>query len=250
LTLGTVSTVKFLSNKILNDPAALYEIDGFSYILKVDNAQTYFFVSPDSPYQSVSDLQTSVDLKIAAGSASGYVTLAGLSVVDLLDLDAKVVTGFENEPARLLATQRGEVIGYATGLLAAKPALDAGTLKPLFVIATQRDPVRPDIPAVTELVSLSEDDLALVELWGNGLASGTLFITPAGISEDKIDYLSSLTHGWCQDESFKQEIDKISGYEVLDYTSGELLIESINDMAVDLESFQARFTEMIEKYRL
>jgi tripartite-type tricarboxylate transporter receptor subunit TctC len=249
LTLGIISPVKFLSNKILNDPAALYEIEDFSYILKVDNTQTYFFISTTGPYQTVNDLKAGADLKIAAGSASGFTTLASLTVIGLLDLDAKVITGFESDTARSLATQRGEVIGYSNNIAGVKVELETGTLKPLFVVATQRDPLSPDIPAITELVNLSEEDLALVELWENGLASGTIFVVPAGISEDKLNYLCGLAEGWCQDEDFRQEIDQVSGYKVSKYTSGELLTESIFDMAAALKSFQARFAEMIEKYR-
>jgi tripartite-type tricarboxylate transporter receptor subunit TctC len=250
LTLGIISAIKFLTNKILNDPAALYEIEDFTYLLKVDSQQTYFFVSTTGPYQTVNDLKAGTGLKIAAGTASGYITLAGMTVIDLLDLDAKVVTGFENNTARSLATQRGEVIGYAISIAAVKAELEAGTLKPLFVIGTQRDPTQPDIPAITELVSLSEEDLALVELWENALSSGNILAAPAGIPDDKLDYMYELAEGWYQDESFQQEIDQVSGYKVAKYTSGELLTESIFDMAATLESFQARFAEMIEKYRL
>ncbi|MBN1367987.1 MAG: hypothetical protein JW967_08675 [Dehalococcoidales bacterium] len=251
LTLATCSIVKLLSGKILNDPAAQYEIDDFTFILSMNKSQTYFYVSATGPYQSFGDLLAGTDLKIAAGSASGYISLAGLTVVELLDLDAKVITGFENNAARSLATQRGEVTGYATSLTGLTGGeLTEGTLIPLFVIATQRDPVRPDIPAITELVNLSGDDIALVELWENGLASGSALIAPIGIPEDRLDFINKLASSWCQDESFRQEINLISGYEVSYYASGELLNKSVYDIADSLESFQARFAEMIEKYRL
>ncbi len=250
LTLGTVATGKFIPNKILNDPAALYEINGFSYLLKIDNSQIFFVVSPDGPYQSINDLQSGVDIKIAAGTASGSFALAGVTIVDLLELDAKVVTGFDDSAARSLATQRGEVVGYTTYLGTVKAELEAGTLKPLFVIANHRDPASPDIPAITELVSLSEEDTALVELWENGLSSGTILAGPAGISKDKLDYLCNLIDEWCQDENFREEINQVAGYEILEYTSKDFLIESLYDIASSLESFQSRFTEMINKYRM
>jgi tripartite-type tricarboxylate transporter receptor subunit TctC len=250
LTLGTISMVKLLSAKILKDPAALYKIEDFSYILNVDKNQTYFFVSSTGPYQSINDLKAGTNLKIAAGSASGALSLAGLTVIDLLHLDAKLITGFENNTARSLATQRGEVIGYATSLGGLRGGeLEKGTLKPLFVISTQRDPVRPDVPAITELVSFSKDDLALVELWENGLSSGDIIIAPSGISKENYLYLCGLADKWSKDESFCQEINKVAGYQVKSYTTGENLKKSIYNMALGLESFQSRFAEMIEKYR-
>jgi tripartite-type tricarboxylate transporter receptor subunit TctC len=249
LTLGTTASVKFITNKVLNDPAAVYEIEEFSYILKVDREQTFFFVSSNGPYQSISALQTGKDLKIAAGTTSGYSTLAGLTIVDLLELDAKIITGFENNTARSLATQRGEVIGYTSNLGAVKAELEAGTLKPLFVISTQRDPVRPDIPAITELVRLSENNLALVELWERDLSAGTIIAAPPGISEDNLLYLCGLADEWCHDEGFCQQIDQVSDHKVLIYTNGDDLNKSINIMTASLVSFQSRFAEMINKNR-
>jgi tripartite-type tricarboxylate transporter receptor subunit TctC len=250
LNLGAISMVKLLSAKILNDPAALYKIEDFHYLLNVNKSQTYFYVSSTARYQSVSDLKAGTALKIAAGSASGAISLAGLTVIDLLDLDARLITGFENNSARSLATQRGEVTGYATSLAGLTGGeLEKGTLKPLFVIATQRDSIRPDVPAITELVNLSEDDLALVKLWENGLSSGVVITAPARIAKEKILYLDNLADEWYQDEKFCQEINKVSGYEVKIYTSGQLLTDSIKDIASKLESFQSRFADMIKKYR-
>jgi tripartite-type tricarboxylate transporter receptor subunit TctC len=251
LTLGTNSMNKILTAKIFKDPAAHYELDDFSYILNVNKSKTYFFISSDSHYQSIDDLQAGVGLKIAAGSASGSISLAGLTIVDLLDLDAKVITGFENNTARSLATQRGEVIGYATKLTGLTGGeLEAGTLKPLFVLGTTRDPDRPDIPAITELTSLSKDDLALVELWESGLSSGTVLAAPVGISKEKYLYLCDLAEGWCQDDSFYQDLSNVSGYYNKSNLTGQQLKEAIYDMASKMEEFQFRFADMIDKYRM
>lgn len=215
----------------------------------MDNQQAYFVVSASGPYQTIDALKAGYDMKIAAGSASGFNTLASLTVIDILDLDATVITGFTNDAVRGLATQRGEVIGYSVNIAAVKAELDAGTLKPLFVIATKRDPMKPDVPAITELVHLSEEDLALVELWEYNLSSSTILAAPAGIPKNRYAYLCNFAARWCQDESFRQEINRIVGYQVSYYASGEMLDKSIGDITVTLESFQTRFAELIEIYR-
>lgn len=250
LILGAVPAGKFIPNKVLNDPTALYELDGFSYILKVDNAQSFFFVSATGSYQSMSDLKAGVNIKISAGSASGSITLAGLTVIKLLSLDAKVVTGFENDAARSLAVQRGEVAGLSCTLGAVKTDVDAGLLKPLFVLATSRDPAAPDVPAITELVNLSEEDLAMVNFWENDLATGTIIMVPAGVSEDKVLFLRNLADKWYQNEEFQQEINKVIGYDVSSYTHGVMVEKSINNISSAIESYQTLFQEMIDKYRM
>ncbi|GAG52134.1 unnamed protein product, partial [marine sediment metagenome] len=45
LTMGTVTAVKFISNKVLGEPAAVYEIDKFSYILSAGHQPYCFMVS-------------------------------------------------------------------------------------------------------------------------------------------------------------------------------------------------------------
>jgi len=155
LTVGVTSAFKFVANYVLDEPAAVYDIEKFSYIMVFGNEPLYLFVSPDGPYQSIADLQGGNNLKIGAGSPSGPISLGGLTVVEILDLDAKVVTGFEGDSARALAVKRGEIIGYISSLPTVKASLDSGMLKPLFTLATERDPLRPDVPAITELVSLT-----------------------------------------------------------------------------------------------
>jgi tripartite-type tricarboxylate transporter receptor subunit TctC len=251
LTLGMASAVKASANKVMNEPGAEYVLEKFDYIMSIGRRTNYFFISPTGPYQTVADLQAAQDLKLAGGSPSGYVTLATLSVIKLLGLDAKVVTGFQGDTERTLAVERGEVAGYAVNLAGLHTYVESGMLKPMFVLARQRDPLTPDVPAITELVNLSDEDLALVKLWETSLASSTLFVTTPGIPEDRLAYLRQLAEKWTQDEGFREEINIVSGYEVQpdEYITGEEVAQAMQDMAVNLNEFQALFADLSEKYR-
>ena len=246
LTLGISSSVKFVANKVFDDPIAEYEIEEFSYIMSIGRQLTHFFVSPDGPYQSVADLQATKDLKLGATSASGYFTLADLTVIKILGLDAKVITGFSGGTLAP-AVKRGEIIGY--GCKANFSLIDTGFLKPLFVLATERDPLLPDVPAITELVNLSDEDLELVELWETGLVNSTLFVAPPDLPEDKLAFLRDLANQWAQDEGFHKEIDAVSNKEVQAYITGEEVAEAMQDMTAVLGKFQATFAELIKLYR-
>jgi tripartite-type tricarboxylate transporter receptor subunit TctC len=251
LTLGTVSAVKFVANKLLQEPAAEYEIENFSYIMSLGCRLHFFFISPDGPYQSVADLQSAKDLKIGGGSASGSVSLGGLTVIRLLGLDAKVVTGIEGEADRALMVKRGEVIGYCQNLGSTQASVEAGLVTPMFVLATERDSSRPDVPAITELVSLSSDDLALVRLWETAFTGSTLFAAPPGLPEDRLAFLRGLANNWVQDDEFRGEIDRVSGFEVQqqEYITGDEVARAMLDIAAALEEFQAIFADLIENYR-
>lgn len=251
LTLGMASTVKSVSNVVLNEPAAIYEIEKYSYIMSIGYRPNYFFVSPEGPCQSIADLRAAKGLKLGGGSSSGYVSLAGLTVIKILGLDAKVITGFSGGAERALAVKRGEIIGYVTNMSAAAPYIEAGMIKPLFALAAEKDPLTPDVPTITELTNLTDEDGALVKLWETTLVASTLFAAPPGTPEDILAFLRDLANQWVQDESFRKEVDTISGYELQgqEYITGEEVTGSMLDMATTMDKFQAIFAELIVKYR-
>jgi len=251
LTLGMTSTTKFVPNKVLVEPAAVYEIDKFSYIMSIGRRQNYFFVSPEGPYQSVADLTAGKNLKIGASTPSGTVSLGGLTIIKLLGLDAKVITGIMGESDRALAVKRGEIIGYVATISSSRTSIDTGMVKPMFVLATERDPLMPDVPAITELVNLTGENLELVKLWGTALIASTLFAAPPGTPKDRLEFLRSLAKKWTQDEGFRNEINHTAGYEIQirDYITGEEVTKAMLDIAAAMDRFQAIFAELIEKYR-
>jgi tripartite-type tricarboxylate transporter receptor subunit TctC len=249
LTLGIVPSVKFVANEVLDEPAAAYDIEDFSYIMNVGHMPYYFMVSPDRPYQSVDALRAGEDLKIGGSSPSGAVSLGGLTVIELLDLDAKVVTGLEGEAARAPAAKRGEIAGYVIGVDTAQASMDSNMVRPLFVLASERDPHQPDVPAITELVDLTDDDLALVRLWETALVSSDIVAAPPGMPADRLAFLRGLADNWVEDEAFRQEINAVCGYDVGDYTTGEAVASAMTDLAAALGGFRTTFAEMIEKYR-
>jgi len=249
LTLGVTASVKFVANKVLDEPAATYDLEDFSYLMNVGRMLYYFMVSPDGPYQSVADLRAGENLKIGGSSPSGAVSLGGLSVIELLDLDASVVTGIKGESNRAPAVKRGEIIGYVIGVETARSSIESGMVKPLFVLAPERAPRRPDVPAITELADLTGEDLALVELWETSLVSSDLLAAPPGVPEDRLAFLRGLAEEWAQDPEFRAEINQVFGSEVQEYATGEAVTSSMQDLAAAVEEFQALFAEMIEKYR-
>jgi len=250
LTLGVTSAFKFVANDVLDEPAAVYDIEDFSYIMVVGNEPLHLFVSPDGPYQSIADLQAGRDLKIGGSSPSGPVSLGGLSVIEILGLDAKVVTGFSGDSARALAVERGEVVGYVSSIPTVKASLETGLVKPLFALATVRDPLAPDVPAITELVSLNGEDLALVELWEKALVGGMrIYLAPPGLPQERLEFLRDMAEEWTQDAQFRDEIDRVTGYHVTDYAVGDVVSDVMLDLAAGLDGYRAKFAEMIEKYR-
>ena len=249
LTLGTVPSLKFVSNKVLDEPAAAYDISDFSYVLGIGYVRYCLLISPDGSYQSVADLQAGKDLLFGGSSPSGPTSLGSMTAIELLDLDAKVVTGLNSEGDRALAAARGEIVGYVLNPVSGLSSIEGGLVKPLFVLGTERDPLLPDVPTVAELVDLDASDLELAKMWDTILVGSTILVAPPGIPEDRLDFLRDISSAWIENDAFLQEISDVSGYDVQAYTSGSQLQTSMLNMADKLTDYQAIFTEMIQKYR-
>lgn len=249
LTLGAVSSGKFVANKVMDETVAVYELEEFCYIMNVGARRNYFMVSPNGPYQSVADLEAGENLKIGGASLSGPISLGGMTVIKLMDLDAKVVTGLNKTSDQALAVKRGEIVGYTGTVPSARAYLDSGMIEPMFVLATARDPLMPDVSAITELFSIADEDLALVELWETAFVSSAIFAAPPGVPEDRLAFLRGLAAEWIQDDEFRAEIDRVSGYEVQTYVIGNTVAEVMLNLVNTLDDFRALFTELIDKYR-
>jgi tripartite-type tricarboxylate transporter receptor subunit TctC len=249
LTLGNVAAAKYVGNKIMKETAALYDIGKFSYIMSIGHELMYFFTSPGGAFQSIDDLNNAKNVKIGGSSPSGNISLAGLSVIKLLNLDARVVTGFESESDRGLAVKRGEIAGYCLNLAGARASITANLVKPLFIIATQRDPLMPDIPTITEFVKPGSDDLSLIQLWETAFVSSTLYNAPPDIPQDRLEFLRGLSGNWFQDQGFRQEINKVAGYEIKRYDTGEEVKKNMRELADNLDKFYTIFADLTARFR-
>jgi tripartite-type tricarboxylate transporter receptor subunit TctC len=249
LALGVVPSIKFVANKILDDPAATYEIDEFSYIMSIGRKLYHFMADPEGPYQSVADLQAGEDLKLGGNSPSGAIALGSMTVIELLDLDAKVVTGLRGEANRQLACKRGEIAGYVMSATSEEELTDSPLVVPMFGLGAERGQIRPDVPAIAELVDLEGQELALAELWQTALVSSTILVAPAGVPEDRLAFLLGLGEAWIQEQVFRDEMSDVSAYEVQYYTTGDAVTSTMLDVSAALDDFRDVFAEMIEKYR-
>ncbi len=163
--------------------------------------------------------------------------------------NSQTITGIRGEGNRVAMTQRGEIAGYVLNVPTTKASVSAGLVMPLFVLATERDALSPDVPAITELIDLSPENRALIELWGTALVGSNLFIAPEGMPQDRYNYLVTLANGWAEDEDFREGLDLISGFHVVGFETGDTVTQSILRVAQQMEPFKAVFASMIEKYR-
>jgi len=254
LTLFTSVSTRMIASKVMKEAGADYEIDKFNYITSVGRQHSFLFVSPDGPYNTIEDLITAKDIKFGCSSPSGTASLSSISVIKMLDIDARIISGFASESDRALAVKRGEIAGYFINYLTARPSIEGGLVKPLFVLSSQRDELAPDVPALTELIDITandgnSDDLNLLDFCENSFATSISLGATPGVSEDKIEYLRSIAEEWIDDPQFHADMVQSLGYDIRDIQTGEEVAAAMDGMASSIGEYYELFSYLLEKYR-
>lgn len=246
VTLGTVMFLPLVLNKIMEAPGTDYEFGQFRYLLGLGGEPYVFYVAAEGPYQSIADLQATKDLKFCGTSLRGSISLSSMSVVHMLGLDAKVITGYKFSTIALAAVQ-GEIDGFGLSVAGGMPMVEAGQMKPLFVLGNNRSGAFPDVPALTELVSLSGEEKELNEVW-DGLRESFPYFTPPGVPEDRVTFLREVGDKIMADPEFRSKIDKVVGYKNEVYFTGEEMSKRGTDLANRSDEFKSIFAKIADLY--
>ncbi|MAG72509.1 MAG: tripartite tricarboxylate transporter substrate binding protein [Vicinamibacterales bacterium] len=162
------------------------------------------FVRSDAPWESIDDVLDEIDrgaeILQASGSGQGgiwHVTLAG--VLRSLARDPGAVTWVPHQGA---APALADLAAGGVDLVVSAPAearglVDAGRIRPLVVIDTERHRLWPDVPTLAEATGSDWNALA----WG-GVAG------PAGLPADVVATLQATLGGIARSEEFIELIER------------------------------------------
>jgi len=237
-------------NEITGEPGAAWKMDKFNYIMGVRRDPPVMVVSPKGPYQSFNDLRAGKNLKLGAGSPSGNNALGDLAAIFALDLDAKMVSGYKGSKARKLAILQGELAGVMEPMGAALRDILAGDLKPLFIFGSKRWAGLPEVPAVTELITLQGEKRKMVDIWTEGLFQSWVLYTSPDTPKDRVRYLQEVaSKKIMRDPEFKSGLKKVFGLEVKNFLSGDDLLKVAKNVTKDKAMLQKTFSGLMKKYR-
>ena len=175
--------------QLLDTPGPDFDPREFSYMGFFGGDPSIFFLSADSPYETLDDLKNAGKLVFGATNPGSMGSVSTIVGVEALGLTADVVHGYEGSELGLGA-KRGEIAGFGFEASSGGVMVDKGLSKPFVSLTFERTEWYPDTPAITELVDLTpaqEDMIVFVE----ALIAGKSFYAPPGISAEKLTYLRS-----------------------------------------------------------
>ena len=175
--------------------------------------------------------------------------MASVTAIYALGLDAKVVTGFKGPTECGVALLQGEVDAWAVAGESALPLITGGQLKPLCILALERDKAFPDVPTIAELMGLEGDRKEVIELWGP-LAQGRTFFAPPGMPEDRAEFLRKALAEMGKEPEFVAGVEKQVGYKGTDVDTGEQVLKDMKFLIGKKAKIKALFEDLFKRYRI
>jgi tripartite-type tricarboxylate transporter receptor subunit TctC len=199
----------FVLPKITRNKAAKYDPSRMNFIIGGMHEPFVIHISAKKPYETVEDLMKAKNLKMGAVTPYGDDAAALIPFLDFMNIDAKLITGYEGGSRSLLAAAKGEidmvVAPASTGLLAVKK----GFVKPAFVVMDyKRCPIYPDAPAMIELTKFTRAQEAFFKVSHQaGYILRTGAVAP-GVPADRVKYMRDAFRKVTELKEFQDEAMK------------------------------------------
>lgn len=182
-------------------------------------------VTPESPYESFSDLKGSKEVfktgVITQFSATGLNLTATAECLGLENL--QVLLGYVLPDAQV-ATYRGELDIIIISVPSAVPMVEAGMLRVIGSAGDHRHPLYPDSPALTEVCLPGTEkwvDIKILMSSGSALQAG-----PPGMPEDRLEFIRECYVRMPENPELWATMERMNVY-VNEFFSGEETIAKL-----------------------
>lgn len=227
LTFVVPPTSAVISNDILKAPGANYETDKFNFISDIGPTGKIFQISPKIPYKTLEALLKAKDLKGGGTSAKGSLAIGSAVMIEILGLDAKVITGYGGVGDLTMAMGRGEIDFRVTSDNSAKKDEEDGNIVNLFATSKVRSQALPNVPTLFDLGVKVSDDLEAARAYIDN--NGTAVALPPEVPKDRVDFMRDAFTKLGENKELQNEIEKMTGFW-RPFTPGKELQDTMNMM--------------------
>jgi len=185
-----------------------FDCTRFNWMVSIVRDTHVIGVAPDSPYNSLKDLQALKSLKGGTTDVTSPLGQPLVMAAEALGMDhMKIVSGYPGTSECFLAVQRGEVdftAGSIHHFLKKK-----APLRPLATISEKRNSKLPDVPALTEF-EIKKGAERMLEILFAARGSGRGIITAPGVPKEKVGFLRKILLDCLEDRELLEKAKKVN----------------------------------------
>jgi tripartite-type tricarboxylate transporter receptor subunit TctC len=189
-----------------------YDARRLNWIGRLTSITQVFYTWHTSPTKTLADLQHRETLSAGTGPDADSVVFTAL-LNDLAGTKFKVINGYNETAAAMLALERGEVEGVIRpweGMKAGREQdwLAKGDIHLVAQFAMQRHPELPQVGAVSELLQ-TEREREILRLFLSANYIGRAFALGPDVPADRVELLRSAFQAMLSDPEFRADADKL-----------------------------------------
>jgi len=193
LTIAILNGVPAALGQITEAPAIRFDLADLTYLARVNAEPWVLLVSAQSGYDSLEDLvqasEQGEELTFGGTGRADGPTDAAAVVCAALELNCRMVVGFQGSSEVSLAAIRGDVTGFAvTDRSARDYSTGSEDLVPVAVIGRQRSALLPDVPTIFEAADEVKNPF-WIEFRGGIVDVGRAIVTAPGVPEERVEFL-------------------------------------------------------------
>lgn len=191
-----------------HNKAAKYDPRTFKYI--VGGFREPWILTANKKFKSLDDFKNTKGLRYGVNSPYCENTFAALPMIRGLDLDVQLVTGYKSQTEIDLAVGKGEIDFTMTPLSQGLRAVEQGLVAPtMLVVAPERTPALPDVPALPEVVKMSPEDKKLFDEAMNLSSILRMAAMRGDVPDDRVQYVRDAIAKMVEMPAFQEDAKKI-----------------------------------------
>jgi tripartite-type tricarboxylate transporter receptor subunit TctC len=209
---------------LMGAPGVRYDSLKFNWLGSPTSETNVCFVTKDAPVRSLQDLR-SKELVLGTDGAGSGMHIYPTALNALVNTRLKVIDGYPETGAVLLAIDRGEVqgacISAATIFQSRGEALRSGRLRLILQGGLAPDPRFPDVPFVLDLAANDEQRQALRFLYSSE-AFGRPYAAPPAVPAERVAALRKAFSETFADAEFVADATR-QGFDVRPISGADML---------------------------
>jgi tripartite-type tricarboxylate transporter receptor subunit TctC len=238
-------TGSLMGDWAMGSPGVNYDIAKLQYLGGLKRGPMVITAAPKGPYKTIQDMmQSKTELKFASQAPGSLITLSNMAAVEILGLNAKIITGFSGATERALAVTRGEVAGAVFNMEFSAIQAKEGQLNILVQIREDRDSNYKDTPSLGDIVKLTDYHQAIL---AGVIPDNTIVAVPPATPADKVQFLRDALAAIFADKEFQAELAKVLP-PWLGSISGNEVTNIAGNIAKHKSNIVKAFADLNKKY--
>ena len=209
LTVGIINGSAMVTNQLADIAGADYKVGDYNYLGRIVADRRVFVASEGSDIRSFEDFRDNGMTEIVGATGLGGSTYVDAVIAgELLDMDQRVVHGFDRSGDVRTAMLRGDVHAMWGSIGSALDGIKQGELH--VILHGEKNPtgVLEGVPSVYDIardMENGDEKIKILESWDALSAVGRPVAAPPGVPEDRLAFLRDAFEQAMNDPEFVQE---------------------------------------------